>query len=140
MNKKIKQQWVAALRSGKFTQGYGQLVHHSTSELPTAHCVLGVLCHLAVEASQAIGRQAPHPDDDHTLVDGHETIMDGYADLNGDWAFDILPHGVRKWAQLEKNSPRIRVLPTSEKTRLLTSINDNGGSFSVMAKLIDEQL
>jgi hypothetical protein len=38
MNTDIKEQWLNALRSGKYEQGYDVLVG------PTQHCCLGVLC------------------------------------------------------------------------------------------------
>lgn len=136
MNEKIKQQWVAALRSDKFHQGTDQLVKHRPALSTTRHCVLGVLCHLAVEAGEAIGCQAPHPDEDPEYDDIE--MMDGYADLNGNWAFEALPIGVRKWAGLEAGVP---IIKTNSGTYMdLTTINDHGVSFNVMAKLIDEQL
>lgn len=137
MNEKIKQQWIAALRSDKFHQGHDQLVKHRPALSTTHHCVLGVLCHLAVEAGQAIGRQAPHPDEEPEYDDIE--MMDGYEDLKGHWQFDVLPRGVRDWAGLETGNPRVTV-NNAERDLLLTQINDKGISFSVMAKLIDEQL
>ena len=38
MNKEIKTKWLAALRSGKYEQGFGAL------KTPSGHCCLGVLC------------------------------------------------------------------------------------------------
>jgi hypothetical protein len=44
MKEALKKKWVAALRSGKFTQyTAGALVTHGGSE-GAAHCCLGVLC------------------------------------------------------------------------------------------------
>jgi hypothetical protein len=43
MNPGIRAQWTAALRSGKYVQGYGQL------RAGSGHCCLGVLCDLAVQ-------------------------------------------------------------------------------------------
>ena len=45
MNPEIKAQWVAALRSGEYKQGRGQL--RNTDD---EYCCLGVLCDLAVKA------------------------------------------------------------------------------------------
>jgi hypothetical protein len=42
MNKKLKQKWVAALRSGKYQQGSSVLKRVDNGE--TSHCCLGVLC------------------------------------------------------------------------------------------------
>lgn len=41
VNKKIIREWVKALRSGKYNQGYGQLYDGK------CHCVVGVLCEVA---------------------------------------------------------------------------------------------
>ncbi len=50
LNVKIKNKWVAALRSGKYTQGKGQLCEYQgTSDKGVCeynHCCLGVLAHL----------------------------------------------------------------------------------------------
>lgn len=52
MNPEIKQQWLELLRSGKYTQGTGQLINEITIdtdgeevdlEIPT-YCCLGILC------------------------------------------------------------------------------------------------
>ena len=43
MNQEIKEKWVAALRSGKYTQGHASLCKDNK------YCCLGVLCELAVE-------------------------------------------------------------------------------------------
>lgn len=51
MNENAKA-WVAALRSGEYTQGQGQLVerHPDTDEL-IGHCCLGVACVIAEQAT-----------------------------------------------------------------------------------------
>ena len=43
MNKLIKDQWVAALRSGDYIQGRGELIIDDDELACTAHCCLGVL-------------------------------------------------------------------------------------------------
>lgn len=45
MKEEIAKKWVAALRSGKYKQGTGQLLKTSTNGLEY-HCCLGVLCEL----------------------------------------------------------------------------------------------
>lgn len=42
MEKKLKRQWVKALRSGKFKQGLGQLFNRGSDG--DRYCCLGVLC------------------------------------------------------------------------------------------------
>jgi len=48
VNKDVKRQWVAALRSGEYEQGQGALEWHNR------FCCLGVLCDLAVKAGVAV--------------------------------------------------------------------------------------
>ncbi len=54
MNQAVKEKWLAALESGEYTHGKGQLVipnyddeGYSTGNLD--HCCLGVLCELAIQ-------------------------------------------------------------------------------------------
>lgn len=46
MDPVIKQKWVAALRSGQYTQGIGQLRVHNKTTDAVSFCCLGVLCDL----------------------------------------------------------------------------------------------
>jgi hypothetical protein len=46
MNKQEKDEWIAALRSGDFVQGYGRLNDHNK------YCCLGVKCELDVRAGR----------------------------------------------------------------------------------------
>jgi len=46
MNKEWKDKWVAALRSGEYTQGYNYLKLTNTDKVKSCFCVLGVLCDL----------------------------------------------------------------------------------------------
>ena len=43
MNRKIRNSWTKALRSGKYSQARGRLKDHDR------HCCLGVLCELAIK-------------------------------------------------------------------------------------------
>lgn len=50
MDKVWKQKWIAALRSGEYQQGTGQLSYTQTGEEEfTEYCCLGVLCSLVEE-------------------------------------------------------------------------------------------
>jgi hypothetical protein len=54
LSKSLKARWVKALRSGKFKQGYKQLVtEDEDGEL--SHCCLGVLC----EISKMVQKKCP---------------------------------------------------------------------------------
>ena len=48
MNKLIKDQWVAALRSGDYIQGHGELMNNDLAS-ETTHCCLGVLTDLYIK-------------------------------------------------------------------------------------------
>lgn len=50
MDKKIKQDWIDALRSGKFEQQSGGLMNENYPNTPT-YCCLGVLCDAVLEVS-----------------------------------------------------------------------------------------
>lgn len=71
MNQEIKAQWVAALRSGEYGQGYGKLclIDYNGSK---SYCCLGVLTDLAVKAGVLPeGRVVTEdPDDDRFLAFG----------------------------------------------------------------------
>ena len=43
MKKTIKNKWLKALRSGKYTQGYTQLINYDDQGNEISHCCLGVL-------------------------------------------------------------------------------------------------
>lgn len=87
MDKEIKAQWLAALRSGEYAQGAGALSRNGL------HCCLGVLCELAVEAGVA------------SVVRGatggvHGTTMDVFG-ATGDREAAVLPRLVSVWAGLD---------------------------------------
>ncbi len=46
MDADLKQRWVAALRSGEYTQGTNSLVANAPGTGQPTHCCLGVLCEL----------------------------------------------------------------------------------------------
>lgn len=78
MQVEIKDKWVAALRSGEYVQGRGQL-RTSVDEF----CCLGVLCSIyALENSDFTAT--------HTDHNGYE--------YDGEWL--VLPTGVQQWAGL----------------------------------------
>ena len=123
MNSQIKQKWIDALRSGKYTQ--------AQSKLYSGHgfCCLGVLCD--IYANQV---------DDITWMkkDPSKTVDDDEWDY---WYFDdqseVLPECVSKWAELDENDPLVTknfVLTT------LSSLNDKRVEFKDLSEVIEEQL
>lgn len=78
MNAEIKQQWLAALRSGEYQQGYKQLRSWDY------FCCLGVLCDLHAK-----------------------TTSGQWVDERYEGAFETLPRVVVEWAGLPDSSPEI---------------------------------
>lgn len=114
MNKRIKRQWVDALRSGKFKQGKGALCKVELDGVLT-HCCLGVLCELAVEA-------------------GVTTAIQDRSRRRFDYGTYVLPEVVSEWAGLDRVDPYI------SETGTAADHNDNGDSFFRIADLIDKTL
>lgn len=94
MNETIKAEWLAALRSGEYKQGRGQLHAEDT------FCCLGVLCDLHIKAGQG------------------EWDIDDYSGL---YMYmnerEFPPIEVMRWAGLEIVNPKVA-------GTALTSLND----------------
>ena len=128
VDRELKEAWVAALRSGNYRQGQGQL--HSTydGDEEDRFCCLGVLCHLLAERGELIA----------------ETVERGtvrYADpaSTGDFASGYLPHVVRQrlgWESQPRpdDDPDDRI---SKEERRLATLNDNHRSFDDIANIIE---
>ena len=114
MNKVIKQKWIAALRSGEYKQGKGQL-HNSKGEF----CCLGVLCDLAVK-------------------EGVVQKTAGDSDLHYDGATLTPPPSVQKWAGSDLSCLDIDTVVGIEE-EYYTELNDDGDSltFDQIADLIE---
>ena len=117
MNKEIKAEWVAALRSGEYEQGAGKLAWQGK------FCCLGVLCEVAWKHGVVAARRDPYI---------ASTRYDGEAQL--------LPRVVMEWAGLEGRDPYIAPRPR-EQAHPISYLNDVAGeSFDTIADLIEEQL
>jgi hypothetical protein len=112
MNTQIKERWVEELRNGKYKQGQGNLKAIKDGEV--RHCCLGVLCELAVEAGII----------QHNEGGGFKTNDDFPRNL-------ILPAEVQLWAELDGPNPSVG-------DNVLANLNDNGGSFTEIARIIEE--
>ena len=118
MNKKIKQAWLAALRSGEYEQGQGRLrVAGESGELQ--YCCLGVLCELHCKAGLGEWKE--------------EVLVTSYHG-----AYEFLPFDVRAWAELDSDSP-------TADGRSLVGWNDGDAgadqrSFTEIAALIEVHL
>lgn len=117
MNKDIKAQWVAALRSGEYEQG------NSVLRTPDdKFCCLGVLCDLAAKAG-VIDEPTFAKDYD----DGYRygTHVDAVSEVEYPGDTSYLPETVRKWADVDMN-PRVDY---EGRTESLASLNDGTESF-----------
>jgi hypothetical protein len=127
VDKEIKAQWVAALRSGEYEQGRGYL---RTSD--GKFCCLGVLCDLAAKAG--VVRVSESDDFAYGALYGLEDQVFG------------LPAEVRDWAGGGLTpEPYVKFTPPGEAERdfPLSALNDHkvkGQTFAQIADLIDAQL
>lgn len=118
-----KQEWIAALRSGEFTQGKGSL------NLDNKYCCLGVACELAARAGIVSDRIIVR----HPVTNSVFVRYDGEA--------EYLPRSVRIWLfgsdDIQLRNP---IIETKSQSPSLASLNDSGVSFSKIANYIEEQL
>lgn len=134
MNPEIKQQWIAALRSGEYKQG--KRVLHNVDE--NTYCCLGVLCDLAVKAGAVEVKSHEY----NSSADGDITVYGADGDCN-DKGGVILPDEVMTWAGIE-NSPivyAVLVEGEEEEPKDLTELNDGyDWTFEQLADVIKQSL
>jgi hypothetical protein len=123
MNQEIKAQWVAALRSGEYTQGKEALRNDEGG-----FCCLGVLCELAIAA----GVCAP------------AVYNNGYNLWEYEGASSTLPYSVMRWADLSSDNPPVQDSCLAElndgEWDTDTGAVDNGMDFNEIADIIEEHL
>jgi hypothetical protein len=141
MNPEIKQEWVKALRSGKFFQATGAL---STGG---GYCCLGVLCEIAVE--KGVVTKKPSID---------RPGLQHYGDPKWGSA-SVLPKAVKAWSGIDDqlglidhravSEDELRSRPASARVRAqkrlmgllsLAELNDNGFTFAEIADIIEKYL
>lgn len=114
MNKEVKEQWIEALKSGRYSQGRKVL------RAGNDFCCLGVLCDLYFQ----------------------EKEEDWKVDEDGNYlAFkrrDILSQEVQKWAGLESGNPCVNYGWRTDTG--IANLNDSNVPFRRLADLIEEQL
>lgn len=118
MNREIRDQWTAALRSGEYRQGTGVL-HRKGQDFDT-FCCLGVLCDVAAKAGviEATLHEYDGLSEPVYYYDRHEAF---------------LPKKVMEWAGITENSPHA---VTEDHT--LVYLNDERAlSFSEIADVIE---
>jgi len=122
MNPEIRADWTAALRSGKYKQGKGQLITPILGEMH--FCCLAVLCDLH---SEATGKEK-------------WSEFGRYYDQKY-----TMPKEVAEWADLDYNVNDEVVYvydyhDESIKYPTLSGLNDNVCTFNEIADIIDERL
>lgn len=127
MNPEVKQKWIDALRSGKYEQGSEKL--RSVS----GYCCLGVLCDLYSQ--------------EHDVKWEFRGNEETNPQLQDYWYFgdqsEFLPESVMEWAELNLYNPLLRVEDNDEMFEVneeVSTLNDEGYSFSTIADLIEAQL
>ena len=114
MDKKLKKQWVKALRSKKYKQATGQLrVKEGKNDY--SYCCLGVLC-------------------DITKTNWHNPFMED-GEKEPLHKFEALPPRLVKRFGLKNGAGE---LPNS--TNSLAELNDGGKSFKEIADIIEKEL
>lgn len=119
MNAEIKQKWLDALRSGKYSQAQERL---HTEE---GFCCLGVLCEVYIKEHGLDRSLMWEPG---TGIDEDELFIFGSS--------TYLPTEVTNWAKV----PRTGQIRTPEKMIDLADLNDGGTTFQEIADLIEEYL
>lgn len=121
MRQEVRDEWVAALRSGDYKQGTGAL--RTTEDDGDQYCCLGVLCELAVK---------------HQVIPAAE--LDGNLWTYGqgdDTSEAYLPDAVQQWAGVERRGvlelPGVRFVSLADE-------NDRGKRFDQIADLIDQSV
>lgn len=113
MKREVMEQWVSALRSGEYEQGFNVL--RESTDLRESFCCLGVLCDLH---RQSAG--------------GGAWTCDGYQS-GKNWNAEVPTGEVVSWAGLREPNPAIA------GRKMISDLNDGEGkSFSEIADLIEQ--
>lgn len=134
----LKAKWVAALRSGEYAQGLYNLRRPGTDGTADTYCCLGVLCELTPQlvarGELDAGRYiyAPTDEPSETVTAGLPVNLARY--FNG---YD-LPHVTLTPTLARATAPYARLWDDGQIS--LSSLNDNGTPFTVIADIIEELL
>lgn len=122
MKNNIKEEWIAALRSGDYAQGAGKLNRNGE------YCCLGVLCDMA--AKQGV------VEDSIVRQDGN--IMHRYG-----YSVAVLPRQVAVWAGLkvhEFSDWEVVGVSIGDYPTTLANLNDSGTTFEAIAGIIEDYI
>jgi len=113
--------WVAALRSGKYTQARSYLTTAS------GDCCLGVACKLFM---------AEHPDELWPVLSGGGIIQYAYANEDEDYRWTVsLPPMVQIWLGLRTENGNYGPM----RVEALATDNDDGFTFEEIADIIEAE-
>ena len=142
MKQEIADKWVAALRSGEYTQAREVLA----CETRTKHCCLGVLCELAIEDGVEMDVVEAEYDDSLNEYPDRSTYTLFAGEAGG------LPATVQQWADVKSRDAWIQKdaiddslldrLPPSDQGMArvsLAALNDHGVEFGDIADIIEER-
>lgn len=119
MNPELKTEWVAALRSGNYEQGFGWLT--KPTGVQRRHCCLGVLAEVGCRRGEVVATQ----------LGTHENNPLFYNVVHGDVGSSmVFGDGMRKWAGLD--GPQC--------ADLMKMNDDEDDSFEQIAQWIEENL
>jgi len=116
MNQSILKQWLAALRSGDYKKGHGDLRRDDS------YCCLGVLCELAVEAEA-------------TARGGTDTYR--YGTVSGGTSACDIPTSVAVWAGLPRFARDIPIRFPKGSVRDISQYNDDRTAHNDFNKIAD---
>ena len=136
------QKWVAALRSGEYTQGQEGL------QTEQGYCCLGVACNLYMQET-GLGRWLPpvvweEDNEDNDESDSHQDRFYSFESDNITMDSFTLPHLVKDWLGMRTGDGAYRTVENSTEDNAngndcsLTTLNDNGYSFAAIANIIEE--
>lgn len=127
MNPEVKKLLVDALRSGDYpqTRGYLQVKEPVESRQP-GFCCLGVLSEVAVSVDAPNVFKEDRPCHNGLVVEYFEKYND---DVPREVSTTQLIHSVTEWSGMDETV-----------ASCLMGINDNGGSFDLIADLVEEYL
>lgn len=130
MNPKIKEEWIAALRSGEYIQGQSALkqkfIDEETKETKFKYCCLGVLCELAAKEDIV---KAYDPSVSYPSMGFVDPVQPYTKETS------YLPQAVQTWAGLYS---RTASYGPPNVGRSLAQDNDTGKTFEEIANIIEK--
>jgi hypothetical protein len=130
MNRRIRDMWVAALRSGEFKQGRGWLRQADPKDTPDSFCCLGVLCEIfRRETGEGVWAEKAQDHDNHRCGEFNFKLSPlSYSD-------SLTPAEVADWAEMGCRDPWMDDERYGERS--LSGLNDDGVDFQTIADVIE---